>query len=165
MAVGYAFQNYDQKSMVRVKGTYLPISRKDAREIGATIKNMPIEKAIQYLKRVEEKTQAVPVTMYNKKAAHHTGQGPSWFPVRAAGFTIRLLESLKSNAQQKGMGTKNLVIIHAAAQKGPRRTHSTLRRKSGQERKITHFEIIAREAEETQNKTSAKPAAPMREKK
>ncbi len=159
MGIGYAFQNYNSKSMARVKGTYMPISRKDAREIGATIKNMQIEKAIAYLKRVEEKTQAVPVTMYDKKAAHHTNTGPSWFPVRAATATIKLLESLKSNAQQKGMGTKNLVVIHTAVQKGPRRTHNTLRRKSGQERKITHFEIVAEEREEKKSeKRGAKGA-------
>jgi len=96
MGMGYAFQGYDEKTMVRVKGTSMPVSDKDLREIGATIKKMQVEKAIKYLEHVTKLEQAVPYTRYNKKQTHKIGiKGPGNYPILAAKRVISLLELLK----------------------------------------------------------------------
>ena len=155
MTMGYAFQGYDEKTMVRVKGTSMPVSDKDLREIGATIKGMPVEKAIKYLEHVTKLEQAVPYTRYNKKQTHKIGiKGPGNYPILASKSVISLLELLKNNAQQKGLGTAALTVIHAAAQRGSAAFHRTQRRNAGHRRKNSHFELAAMEV--AQKKTETK---------
>lgn len=142
MAMGYAFQNYDPKKMVRVIGTNLNISRKTARDIGVFIKNKELDLATGYLQKVAGGVAPIPYARFNKKTAHHKPFGPAGFPKRASMQTIKLLNSLKNNALSKGMNAKNLIIIHAAAHKGTRLFHP-----GGRERKNTHFELVARETQ------------------
>ncbi len=149
------------KTMAKAKGTNMPVSEKDLREIGMTIKNMPVEKAIKYLERVTNLEQAVPYTRFNKKQTHKRGvAGPANYPVLAAKRVISLLELVKSNAQQKGLGTAALTVIHTSAQRGPGAFHRTQRRNAGHKRKNSHFELVVAEVAQTQAKRSL--AAPSR---
>ena len=150
MALGYAFQNYDKKTMARVIGTNLPISRKSAREIGVFIKNKQIDSMISYLQKVAEGSASIPYGRANKKRAHHAPFGPAGFPRKSSLQIVSLLESLKSNAQAKGMNTSHLFVIHAAAHKGARLMHP-----GGRERKNTHFEIVAQEKTEQKGKNES----------
>src|SRR3989338_26010 len=136
--IGYAFQNYDKKTMARVVGTNLPVSRKFAREIGVFIKNKQVDSMINYLQKAAEGYAPIPYSRFNKKRAHHAPFGPAGFPRKASLQIISLLNSLKSNAQTKGINTSKLFVIHAAAHKGARLFHP-----GGRERKNTHFEIVA----------------------
>ncbi len=158
VAMGYAFQGYDVKTMARVKGTSMPVSDKDLREIGMTIKGMAVEKAIKYLERVTNLEQAVPYTRYNKKQTHKKGvAGPANYPVFAVKRVISLLELVKNCAQQKGLGTAALTVIHTSAQRGPAAFHRTQRRNAGHRRKNSHFELVAAEvAQSKENKKGAK---------
>ncbi len=140
--VNYSFQNYDSKTMARVAGINLSISRKSAREIGVFIKNRQIDAAITYLEKVAEGNAPLPYGKFNKKTAHHAPFGPAGYPRRASHAIIGLLQSLKSNAQSKGINTSKLFVIHCAAHKGSRIFHP-----GGRERKNTHFEIVAQEKE------------------
>ncbi len=144
--VGYAFQNYDSKKMVRVAGTSLSISRKTSRDIGAFIKNRKVDWAISYLEKVAAGDAPVPYAKFQKKTAHHAPFGPAGYPRKASLEIISLLNSLRSNAQSKGMNTTNLTVIHTAAHKGARIFHP-----GGRERKNTGFEIVAQEIEVKNN--------------
>jgi ribosomal protein uL22 len=162
----YSFQNYDPKNMAKVIGTVLPISHKKSREIAKAIKNKQIDKAMTYLEQVTEKKQAVPYKRYNRDVPHKPGKvAAARYPIKTAQYIIKLLKSLKSNAQDKGLDTTKLTIVHAAAQKGDRRTHNGRRRT---ERKNTHFELVAQEKEQKpkkkpKKKPVAKKAAPKKE--
>lgn len=149
--VNYAFQNYDSKTMARVAGTNLAISRKAAREIGVFIKNRQIDTAISYLEKVAEGKAPLPYGKFNKKTAHHAPFGPSGYPHRTSLAIINLLRSLKNNAQSKGINTSKLFVIHAAAHKGARLFHP-----GGMERKNTHVEIVAQEKEVKNEKRKAR---------
>lgn len=145
--IRYSFQNYNPKTMARVMGTNLAISRKSAREIGIFIKNRKVDWAIDYLQKVAEGKAPIPYARFNKKTAHHNPFGPAGFPKNASTQIIRLLNSLKNNAQSKGMNTSNLFVINTAAHKGTRLFHP-----GGRERKNTHFEIVAEEKEAKKTK-------------
>src|SRR3989344_4780136 len=119
----YALQNYDKKTMARVIGTNLTISRKTCRDIGVFIKNRKVEWVISYLEKVAEGTAPVPYARFNSKTPHHAPFGPSGYPKKASLEIINLLNSLKHGAQAKGLNTSKLVIIHAAAHKGARLFH------------------------------------------
>ncbi|HIH14248.1 MAG TPA: 50S ribosomal protein L22 [Nanoarchaeota archaeon] len=149
----YALQNYDKKTMARVIGTNLTISRKTCRDIGVFIKNRKVEWVISYLEKVAEGTAPVPYARFNSKTPHHAPFGPSGYPKKASLEIINLLNSLKHGAQAKGLNTSKLVIIHAAAHKGARLFHP-----AGRERKNTHFELAATEMEE-KKQASKQPAA------
>lgn len=152
----YSFQNYDEKNMVSVVGRSLPVSFKYCYEIANFIKGKKIDFAIQYLKKVLDKKVSIPFKRFVRDTAHKPGGQVGKYPYNASKEVIALLESLKSNAQAKGLDTTKLVAIHAAAQKGALLRHQTLRKKSGKVRKNTHFELIAKEVEEKEKKKYTK---------
>lgn len=148
----YSFQNYDEKSMVSIVGRSLPVSFKNCYEIANFVRGKKVDFSIQFLKKVLEKKVSIPFRRFVRDTAHRPGGQVGKYPYNASKEVIALLESLKSNAQAKGMDTTKLVAIHAAAQKGALLRHQTLRKKSGKVRKNTHFEIIAKEVEEKAKK-------------
>jgi len=151
----YAFQKFDPKEMVRVVGRSLPISTKASVEIAAFIKGKQIDKAITNLEKVVEGKLAVPYKRYVKDIPHRKGAGmrTGRFPKKASKHIIVLLKSLRSNAQNQGLDTSKLFIIHAAAQKGPIVFHYGRRRTK---RKNTHFEIVAKQIEKEEKKKTSK---------
>jgi large subunit ribosomal protein L22 len=147
----YSFQKYNPKNMAKVIGTTLPISHKVSREIARSIKDKQIDKAMDFLQQVTEKKQAVPYKRYNRDVPHRPGKiAAGRYPIKASQHIIKLLESLKSNAQNKGLDTTKLIIVHAAAQKGEKRMHGGRTRG---ERKMTHFELVGEEKEIKEKKT------------
>lgn len=142
----YSFQKYNPKNMAKVIGTLLPISSKTSREVAKAIKNKQLDKAITYLERVTELKQAVPYKRYNRDVPHRPGKmAAGRYPVKTSEHIIKLLHSLKSNAQNKGLDTTKMVIVHAAAQKGENRARYGRKRAV---RKNTHFELVAEETTE-----------------
>jgi len=135
-----------ESNIAIVNGKNLPISRKVAREIGVFIKGKTIEAAISDLEKVIDGKLAVPYKRFNKDASHRRGNMMSGrFPKRTSEEIIKLLNSLRTNAENKGLNTAGMRIIHAASQ------HASIAWRWGRQRrrrrKISHFELIAIETE------------------
>lgn len=142
----YSYQG-ETKGTVRVIGSNLPISWKVGREIAVFIKGKMLERALKEMKEVSELKRAIPYLRYKRSMPHRKGSiMVGKFPVAASGVIISLLNSVKANADNLAMDTENLQIIHAACQHGPIAFHYGRHR--GVHRKLAHFEIVAKEAEE-----------------
>lgn len=154
MALQYSFQGFDSKSMVRLAGRNLPLSHKVCYEIAKFIKNKKVGDILKTLERVSEKKTAIPYRRYNRDVAHKPGKiAGARYPIKTSKAIINLLKNLQGAARSKGLDIQKLQVIHAAAHKGPKRHRYG--RKRGQERKNTHFELVAKEAEATSRKLPA----------
>ncbi len=130
------------------------ISLKYATEICREIKGKPISKASKFLERILLHEDFLPLRQYNKKVAHRKGESKSGvkagrFPVKPCKAFITLLESVKANADFKGMDAENLLVIHTFASQGYRKNSFQSKGKIAgkrRKRKSTHIEIIVREA-------------------
>ncbi|VVB78795.1 50S ribosomal protein L22 [uncultured archaeon] len=85
----------EKKNEAIVNGRDLPISIKHAVAICNHIKGKDIDHAIAILEEVVKMKKAVPM---RGEIPHRRGMMSGRYPVKAAGFFIRLLKSLKSNA-------------------------------------------------------------------
>ncbi|MBD3263086.1 50S ribosomal protein L22 [Candidatus Woesearchaeota archaeon] len=148
----YTYQKFDPKKMARIVGGNLSISTKTSGEVAAFIKGKQIDNAINYLKDVVDGKKAIPFKKRVKKIPHRKGMRTGRYPKNVSEHIIKLLNGLKSNAQDKGFDTSIMIIVHAAAQRAPIAFHYGRRRT---ERKNTHFEIIAEEVEKLKEKKKA----------
>lgn len=131
-----------------------PVSLKFVLEIIRQIKGKRVDKAIAYLLRVTEMQDHVPLRVYHGKVAHRKGEAKGYvkagrYPIRAANAIIELLESVKANADFKGLDGENLIITHMFASQGYARIgYQAMGRISGKRRKhkACHIEIVVREA-------------------
>jgi len=157
MGYKYTYQSYDEKTMAKVAGTNLPVSKKDSNEVLRFIKGRNLDKAVAYLQEVIKLKKPVPFTRYVSDLPHRHGMGPGKYPKNASIQIVSLLNSLKKNAEAKGLKSNSLVIVHGVAQNGPIIPHYG--RKIGH-RKNIHIEIVAQEIElkEKGKKAKAAPA-------
>ncbi|MDZ4256383.1 MAG: 50S ribosomal protein L22, partial [archaeon] len=133
--------------------TNVPISMKYSLEISRTIKGRMIGNALQLLDRVAEQQTPLPLHIYHKKVPHRKGNAMEGtkggrYPVRASMAWLKLLGSVRHNADVKGLDRDKLKIIHATACIGFRRQSSQSQgRISGKNRKekSTHIEIVVAE--------------------
>jgi len=141
---GYSYQGvFDPKTMVRARGTNLPISTKVSVEIASAIRGKKLEKAISLLQKVIEKKSAIAYKKHRKDVPHRKGHmAAGRYPVKASKEILKLLNSAKSEAQSKGLDTTKLKIVHAAACKAPTVYHYGRRYCK---RKNSHFELILKE--------------------
>lgn len=146
--------------MARVAGVSLSISTKTSVEVASFIKGKQIDKAIAYLEQVVVAKKAIPFKKRVKDIPHRKGMRTGRFPKKVSEHFIKLLNGLKSNAQDRGFDTSKMIIVHAVAQKGTIVSHYGRRRT---ERKNTHIEIIAKEIEKL--KTKKKKVQPKKETK
>ena len=129
-------------------------STKYSTEMCREIKGKRIDKAIAFLNRVESQQDFLPLRKFNKKVAHRKGESKSGvkagrYPEKTCKAFVKLLESVKANADFKGMDAENLLIVHAFASIGFRRRGLQSKgRIAGRRRmrKSTHIEVIVREA-------------------
>jgi len=148
---GYSSSRLDEEGVVKASGRDMRISPKAAREICKTIRDMRLEEARRFLQDVIEKKRAVPYRRHKKEVSHKAGiQG--WYagryPVKAARELLEILNGLEANAEDRGLDTERLKIIHAAAQRGrlvkryiPRAFGSSSPRFD----KLCHVELVAEE--------------------
>ncbi|GAA5263178.1 50S ribosomal protein L22 [Methanocalculus sp.] len=143
------------ENIARAKANELNCSPKHAIEIANFIRHKDVDSALEYLHQVVAKKKAIPFRRFKHNVAHQkslTGvvcQGR--FPVKASHEYIRLLESVKKNAEYAGLSTENLEIVHAAANRGrsmkaifPR----AMGRATPKARETVTIEVIVREVEE-----------------
>ena len=146
---GYSIisEELDTEKTVKASGRELRVSHKHAREICRTIKGMMLTQAKTYLLDVMEKKKAIPFRRYQKKAGHRHGLEKAFagrYPIKAAMQTLKILQSAQANAENKGLDTDNLKIIHAAAYPGMKIKRFTPRahgRASPKFDTLTHIEI------------------------
>jgi large subunit ribosomal protein L22 len=140
-------------NIARGKANELPISPKHAIEIARFIRQKRADIAIADLEQVIAQKKAVPFKRFNRNVAHKRGL-EGWdagrYPKKASEAYIRLLESVKKNAEYIGLDAEKLEIIHASANRGrgqkgffPR----AMGRATPKRRETVNIEIIVREVE------------------
>ncbi len=150
----YQMQFSDEKKIAKAIAANQRISTKYATEMCREIKGKPLAKAVAMIQRIMEKKQYLPLRKYNKEVAHRKGAALSGtksgrFPERCCKVFLKVLDSVKANADFKGLDAENLLIVHCFASYGfRRRSMQSKGRISGKTRKSksTHLEIIVREA-------------------
>ena len=106
-----------------------PISYKDAYEICKVLRGMMLKDAKEFLKRVIEMKEPVPMVRYKLGTGHRRGLAEKWskwrvasgrYPVKAAKYILRLLENVENNAVNvKHLNGDRLKIVYIAAHRGP----------------------------------------------
>ncbi len=151
---GYTFKAYNKENMARAVGIALSISFKQSVEICNFIKNKNVNQAKKMLQEVIDKKTAVPFRRYNRDLGHKKVIGPGRYPMSASKEFIRLIESVESNAQFKGINTSNLIIAHITAHKAGKAWHYG--RKSRRKMKRTNIEIVVEEKAKTEERKESK---------
>lgn len=150
----YSFEGYEKANMARACGRDLPISMKHAMEICSMLRNKRLSDAKKILERVVKFKQAVPFKRFTNGYGHKPGMCAGAYPIKASTMILELLSSVESNAQQKGLHTGDLSIIHFRAQKGSRTMHPS--RFRGRRMKATHVEVVVREVAASEKKIEGK---------
>ena len=118
--------DYSQKvkgdTIAKAKANELNMSPKHSIEIATFIRHQRVNDAIAYLNEVVNLKKAIPFRRFNRNVAHKRGLPGNWdagrYPVKASKAYIRVLESVKKNAEYLGLDAENLEIIHASANRG-----------------------------------------------
>ena len=118
-------------SMARAYGRELPISWKKAVELARALRGKKVENAITYLENVIALKQAVPFRRYNRWVAHKSGLGPARYPVKAAQYFKRVIESAVSNAEYLGREDPDAMVIRSINAHKGRITKGQTRRAQG----------------------------------
>jgi len=145
----------DPEKTVKVSGRELRVSPKHAREVCRTIKGMMLAQAKQFLKEVMAKEKPVPIRRFRKKVGHRHGLVKAFagrYPVKAAKSMLKLLEGAEANAENKGLDTDRLRVVHAAAYPGMKIKRFKPRaqgRSSPKIETLTHIELALEERPET----------------
>lgn len=145
----------DPEKTVKASGREVRVSHKSAREICKTIKGMNLNEAKRFLRDVIAKKRAVPFTRFKKKAGHRHGLEKAYagrYPVKAAKQVLKILEGAEANAENKGLDTERLKIIHASAYPGmkiKRYMPRAFGRATPKFETLTHIELVLEEQPET----------------
>jgi len=140
------------ENIAKAKANELNMSPKHSIEIATFIRHQRVNDAIAYLHEVVKLKKAVPFRRFNRNVAHKRGLPGNWdagrYPVKASKEYIRLLESVKKNAEYIGLDSENLEIIHSSVNRGraqkaffPR----AMGRATPKVRESVNIEIIVRE--------------------
>jgi large subunit ribosomal protein L22 len=139
-------------NIAKAKANELNMSPKHSIEIAGFIRHKQINEAIAYLNEVIALKKAIPFKRFTRNVAHKRGLPGNWdagrYPVKASKAYIRILESLKKNAEYLGLDAEKLEIVHVTANRGraqkaffPR----AMGRATPKVRESVNIEIIARE--------------------
>jgi large subunit ribosomal protein L22 len=145
-------KKFEGDNFARGKVNEVSISPKHSIEIAGYIRHKRINEAIAYLTDVIALKKAIPFKRFNRNVAHKRGLPDTWdagrYPVKASKIYIKLLESVKKNAEYLGLDMENLEIIHVSANRG-RAQKSFFPRAMGRAtpkvRETVNIEIVARE--------------------
>lgn len=130
----------------KVVGVNLPISWKKSVEVCNFIRYKDIKKVRNLLTKVIEKKVAIPYKRYKRETPHRKGKiGAGRFPVKAAIYFLRLVNTVEANAENKGLNVDDLYITYAVANKGEKQWHFGRHRRRLMKR--THLELRAAERE------------------
>ncbi len=130
------------------------MSLKYATEIIREVRGKPLAHAERFLNDVIAKRAFLPLKQFRKKVAHRKGEAKSGvksgrYPQKTCHAILSVLQSVKANADYKGLDEDKLLIVHAFASQGfARISHQAQGHIGGKRRKkpSVHFEVIVREA-------------------
>ncbi|MFQ5474642.1 MAG: 50S ribosomal protein L22 [Candidatus Nanoarchaeia archaeon] len=142
----YAFQSYDAERMAKAVGRDIAVSTKQAIEMCNALRRKNLQYAKAFLEQVVQKKQYVLYTRFTNGIGHRKGGGAGAYPVKTATAVLGLLNTVEVNAQNKGLNTGQLSIIHICAQKASRPMHQGRKRRS--EFKRSHVEVVVAEVEQ-----------------
>ena len=148
----YSFQGYNPVVHVRASLREADMSPKEAREVCAAIKGLPLDRARAILNDVVELRRPIPFRRYRGKVGHKAGlQGyyAGRYPVKVAKAVLKLLDSLEANADYRGLDTSRLKLIHVAAYPGRRLRRYAPRafgRASAKNKELVHIEVVGAES-------------------
>jgi len=138
MAFKYS-QAYEKESKARAIGIALPISFKKSVEVCNMIRGMDLDKGVAVLENVIKEKSAVPFKRFAKGGTgHKKGIGPGRYPVKTCIEILKILNSARANAEQKGLS--NLVIKNIVTQQAPKAWHYG--RLGRREQKRAHVEVL-----------------------
>jgi large subunit ribosomal protein L22 len=139
-------------NIARGKANELPMSPKHSIEIANFIRHQHVNDAIDYLNEVIALKKAIPFRRFNRNVAHKRGLPGNWdagrYPVKASKAYIRVLNSVKKNAEYIGLDAENLEIIHVTANRGRAQKSffpRAMGRASPKVRETVNIEIVVRE--------------------
>ena len=122
----------------------MPISWKEATEIGRFIKGDTVQKAENKLEKVLEKELAVPLTKFDSDAGHKSGAGDSGgYPVKATEHILELVQEARANAEHQGLNAGALHIDNVITNQGTE--YATPGRFRGEKTKAAHVNVIVGE--------------------
>jgi large subunit ribosomal protein L22 len=148
--------DYSQKisgdNIAKAKANELNMSPKHSIEIATFIRHQRVNDAIAYLNDVVGLKKAIPFRRFNRNVAHKRGLPGNWdagrYPVKASKAYIRVLESVKKNAEYIGLDADNLEIIHVSANRGRAQKsffHRAMGRATPKVRESVNIEVVVRE--------------------
>ena len=148
--------DYSQKisgdNIAKAKANELNMSPKHSIEIATFIRHQRVNDAIAYLNEVVGLKKAIPFRRFNRNVAHKRGLPGNWdagrYPVKASKAYIRVLESVKKNAEYIGLDADNLEIIHVSANRGSAQKSffpRAMGRATPKVRETVNIEVVVRE--------------------
>lgn len=144
----------------------LGISTKQSIEMCAFLRGKELQQAKKLLEGMLDMKVALPMRRYNQEGAgHKKGKvGPGKYPINTASAFHDLLENVEVNAQNKGLDTNQLKIVHLCAHWGSKQQRYGRSKRGVMKR--THVEVIVEEFQKVEKKLQKKPAAkPVKAKK
>ncbi len=110
--------NQNEGHFAKAKTTNLPISTKHSVEISRYLRYKTTLFAKNYLQEVVDLKKAIPFKKFNRDTGHKVGgMAAGRYPQKAAKEFLKLVGSVESNAQVKGLNTSNLKISKLIANK------------------------------------------------
>mmetsp|Transcript_134117 Transcript_134117/g.189498 ORF Transcript_134117/g.189498 Transcript_134117/m.189498 type:complete len:184 (-) Transcript_134117:40-591(-) len=154
MAKGvYAADPDKEAKSCKARGSDLRVHYKNTREVIGAVRGMHLNRALKFLKNVEEKKEIVPFTRHGggrkaqcKQFKHPLGR----WPKKSAALVYGLLKNAESNAELKGLDVDALEITHAMCNRAPkmrRRTYRAHGRINPYQSSPCHVEVILSETE------------------
>ena len=151
----YSKEPQNPAKCAKARGSDLRVHFKNTRETAAAISGMKLKRAQSFLGNVIEKKETVPFTRY-KYGCSRNAQAKAWgvsqsrWPKKSCEFLLGLLKNAESNAELKGLNTKELFVSHIQvnqAQRGRRRTYRAHGRINAFMSSPCHIELILTERE------------------
>lgn len=149
----YNFELKSEEKIAKAFKSNARVSLKYSTELCREIKGKKVEKVEKLLQDIVEKKRFLPLRRYRLEMGHRKGKAVSKtksgkYPIKLCKVWLDLLNSVKANADYKGLNSENLIILHCFASQGfRRRSHQKQGRIAGKShlRKSAHIEVIVRE--------------------
>ena len=133
------------EDMAKAMGNSIPISHKVAIEIANEIRGMNVDKATDFLKKVKQGDEAIPMKRFTEGAGHKTGMAAGKHPEKASEEFLRFIKMAKDNAINQGL-EDNLILKHVVANKAE--NQRSYGRHAQRTFKRTHLQIFVEEVQE-----------------
>mmetsp|Transcript_2577 Transcript_2577/g.7752 ORF Transcript_2577/g.7752 Transcript_2577/m.7752 type:complete len:185 (+) Transcript_2577:270-824(+) len=149
----YAASPDKEAKSCKARGSNIRVHYKNTREVIRTVRGMHLNRALQFLKNVQDHKEIVPFTRHGggrkaqcKQFKHPLGR----WPKKSADLVYGLLKNASSNAELKGLDVDALEITHAMCNRAPkmrRRTYRAHGRINPYQSSPCHVEVILSETD------------------